>query len=197
MVYIESLSRTNNYGELYHHGIKGMKWGVRRFQNEDGSYTGAGKKRYGIGDRINTRIRSAIQTSHMIRQRTAKAKGLGNKFSERFGNGRARTISENRAKMEAKLAEQSNTRLGKRLHSVRSFNQNSLSKYYDKRSRMTLGERTVSTLLGDPDFMSIKVQRLSGRKTTVGRMMVDTLLTGGVAGGILDMHHIVKTGGKY
>ena len=33
--------------ELYHHGIKGMKWGVRRFQNEDGSLTTAGKKRYG------------------------------------------------------------------------------------------------------------------------------------------------------
>ncbi len=31
---------------LSHHGIKGMKWGVRRFQNEDGSYTEAGKKRY-------------------------------------------------------------------------------------------------------------------------------------------------------
>ena len=34
--------------ELYHHGIKGQKWGVRRFQNEDGSYTEAGRKRYGI-----------------------------------------------------------------------------------------------------------------------------------------------------
>ena len=30
--------------ELYHHGIKGQKWGVRRFQNEDGSLTDAGKK---------------------------------------------------------------------------------------------------------------------------------------------------------
>lgn len=33
-------------GELHHHGIKGQKWGVRRFQNEDGSLTPAGKKRY-------------------------------------------------------------------------------------------------------------------------------------------------------
>lgn len=32
--------------ELYHHGIKGQKWGVRRYQNEDGSLTEAGKKRY-------------------------------------------------------------------------------------------------------------------------------------------------------
>lgn len=32
--------------ELYHHGIKGQKWGVRRFQNTDGSLTSAGRKRY-------------------------------------------------------------------------------------------------------------------------------------------------------
>lgn len=32
---------------LMHHGIKGQKWGVRRFQNEDGSLTAEGKKRYG------------------------------------------------------------------------------------------------------------------------------------------------------
>ena len=32
--------------ELYHHGIKGQKWGVRRFQNPDGTLTGVGQKRY-------------------------------------------------------------------------------------------------------------------------------------------------------
>jgi hypothetical protein len=36
---------TNN-NELYHYGVKGMKWGVRRYQNFDGSYTKAGMKRY-------------------------------------------------------------------------------------------------------------------------------------------------------
>lgn len=35
----------NEY-ELYHWGIKGMKWGVRRFQNKSGRLTDAGKKRY-------------------------------------------------------------------------------------------------------------------------------------------------------
>lgn len=31
--------------ELYHHGVKGQKWGVRRYQNEDGTLTSTGKSR--------------------------------------------------------------------------------------------------------------------------------------------------------
>ena len=39
---------TNQY--LVHFGIKGQKWGVRRFQNEDRTWTEAGKERYGSGN---------------------------------------------------------------------------------------------------------------------------------------------------
>lgn len=34
-------------GYLYHYGVKGQKWGVRRYQNKDGTLTNAGKSRYG------------------------------------------------------------------------------------------------------------------------------------------------------
>lgn len=36
--------------ELYHHGIKGQKWGERRYQNEDGTWTEEGRERYGKGE---------------------------------------------------------------------------------------------------------------------------------------------------
>ena len=41
--------------ELYHFGIKGQKWGQRRYQNEDGTLTPAGMERYGRMQRKEVR----------------------------------------------------------------------------------------------------------------------------------------------
>lgn len=47
--------------ELYHHGILGQKWGIRRFQNPDGTLTPAGKRRYGAEDVANISSAKGIE----------------------------------------------------------------------------------------------------------------------------------------
>ncbi len=57
--------------ELYHHGVKGMKWGVRRYQNEDGSLTAAGKKRAAkLSEKLNER-RTEARIRYNVASRSA------------------------------------------------------------------------------------------------------------------------------
>lgn len=50
--------------ELYHHGILGQKWGIRRYQNEDGTLTDAGKKRYSTSDAVRKYYSKNYQKTH-------------------------------------------------------------------------------------------------------------------------------------
>ena len=46
--------------ELYYHGIKGIHWGIRRFQNPDGTLTSAGRGRYGIGNEHDHKMKEGF-----------------------------------------------------------------------------------------------------------------------------------------
>lgn len=69
--------------ELKHSGVKGMKWGVRRYQNKDGSLTPAGKKRYDRDVQENNAKKkdNRIQIdgpdpNRWVREDTSRAKGV-------------------------------------------------------------------------------------------------------------------------
>ena len=65
--------------ELYHHGVKGQKWGIRRFQNADGSLTEEGKRRYGTLE--NAKNQLALQKAkHDNRVNTFHAARIMNPF---------------------------------------------------------------------------------------------------------------------
>ena len=59
--------------ELTHWGIKGQKWGIRRYQNEDGTLTQAGKERYAVGTGGNSKF------DKRFREELSKFKKLSDK----------------------------------------------------------------------------------------------------------------------
>ena len=61
---------------LEHHGIKGQRWGTRRFQNEDGTLTAEGRDRYGVGesDSANSQKKSRAETREERKARYKRGK---------------------------------------------------------------------------------------------------------------------------
>ena len=89
--------------ELYHHGIKDMKWGVRRYQNKDGSLTAAGRKRYGLPSEAeerrirknNSRIKADLSRMSDKELTDAVVKGSKqNKYAQQQGYMSIKTVSK-------------------------------------------------------------------------------------------------------
>lgn len=73
----------NNSPSLEHHGVKGQRWGVRRYQNADGSLTSAGKKRYGTMD--SDKVRKELYGQ--VKKQRAKQYGKSNRWMSNLGIG--------------------------------------------------------------------------------------------------------------
>ena len=81
----------SNY--IKHHGVKGQKWGVRRFQNKDGSLTAAGEKRYALK---NTRFSESVS----INGEVFRVYGLNKKKNKKYVDDIAKRAREKGAQVE-------------------------------------------------------------------------------------------------
>lgn len=91
----------NDYNSIYHFGVKGQRWGIRRYQNPDGSLTPEGKKRYLNPDgSLNERGRKELGRRYMKDRRYAgriAGGALGTAAAAYYAHGRVTAKRNNPA----------------------------------------------------------------------------------------------------
>lgn len=96
--------------QLWHWGIKGMKWGVRHYQNPDGTLTAAGKKRYNRESTANAEKKdnklsetSVKAPNHWVREDRERAKSVADAGNQMAGN--LKTLSDKSMKIQSRRTE--------------------------------------------------------------------------------------------
>lgn len=159
------------YSELYHFGIKGQKWGVRRYQNKDGTLTNAGKKRvyktvkkYSKQKDRRAALGQAVGEDKVITEAARKVLPLAKKHSEvaarrntmasemekEYNNGKTyENISKKYQKKYDALVKQQAKEYAKYKEETKKVVDEYLGKYANKRINdidVTAGEALVTQI---------------------------------------------------
>lgn len=90
------MTSDHNNSELYHHGVKGQRWGVRRYQNKDGSLTPAGERRQA---KLDARRQADDLKAKRAKRKLDEKKAKQDMKEDRLDRESARRIAAKNAKV--------------------------------------------------------------------------------------------------
>jgi len=128
--------------ELYHHGTKGMRWGIRRYQNADGSLTPAGRKRYMKDAKWRSKYERAVA------KEKAKTAAREQKVQESAADRHARIMKSSDAKeLYKNRAELSTEEINERINRIQA--EQRLASYIQKEpTKMEKAMDRMNTAMG-------------------------------------------------